>query len=279
MNAFERRAGRGAQVVELDEPIELVDIDTLAPRFAEALRQASERRLLTLYDTVADGLSKSFPALAEAGKDQLDVLIRVAELVGLGGLDLDEPLADPDDEALAQRIAWREPASWATLSLLWAVTESAPATIGTFDWAQAAYAGKKPRGGSSLPEDDEQQALLFAAEALAGSPALTAGCALVVRKAAYLLAAADGRVCAQALSPIALVQSRGDTGGAEIELEAEDRVWVAEGERGFTPHGDREEFEGVLRMSSAGGLSLQSDTHTVEVVPGLTLLFEGDARE
>jgi hypothetical protein len=279
MNTFERRAGRSAQVVELDEPIELVDIDTLAPRFAEALRQASERRLLTLYDTVADGLSKSFPALAEAGKDQLDVLRRVAELVGLGGLDLDEPLADPDDEALAQRIAWREPASWATLSLLWAVTESAPATIGTFDWAQAAYDGKKPRGGSSLPEEDEQQALAFAAEALAHSPALIDGCALVVRKAPYLLAAADGRVCAQPLSPIALVQSRGDTGGAEIELEAEDRVWVAEGERGFTPHGDHEEFEGALRMRSAGGLSLHSGTHTVGVVPGLTLLFEGDARE
>jgi hypothetical protein len=256
-----------------------IAIDNFAPRFAEALRRASERRLLTLYDEVADRLSKSFQELAGAGEEQLEVLSRVAKLVGLGELDLDEPLADPEDEALAQRIAWREPSSWATLSLLWALTESAPTTIGTHDWAQAAYSGKKPRGGSSLPEEDEQQALLFAAEALAGSPALTAGCALVVRKAPYLLAARDGRVSAQALSPIALVQSRCDAGSGEIELEAEDRVWVADGEHGFTPHGDREEFEGALRMRSAGGLSLQSDTHTVGVVPGLTLLFEADALE
>jgi len=31
-----------------------IAIDNFAPRFAEALRRASERRLLTLYDEVAD---------------------------------------------------------------------------------------------------------------------------------------------------------------------------------------------------------------------------------
>jgi hypothetical protein len=279
MNTFEQQAGHSAHVVELDEPMERVDIDTLAPRFAEALRQASERRLLTLYDTVADGLSKTFPALAEAGAEQLDVLSRVAGLVGLGGLELDKPLADQDDEALAQRIAWREPASWATLSLLWAITESAPATVDPFDWALAACAGRKPRGGSSLPEHDERQALTFAAEAVAHSPALIDGCALVVHKTPYLLAAADGRVSAQPVSPIALLQSRSDMSSADIGLEAEDRVWVADGERGFTLHGDREEFEDALRMNSAGDLSLENGTHAVSVVPGFTLLFEADARE
>jgi hypothetical protein len=276
MNTSGYRTSRGAQLVELTRP---VNIDTLAPRFAEALRHGSERRLLTLYDGVADRLSSSFPEFQSAGGEQLEVLERVAELVGLAELDLDAPLTDPEEEALAQRIAWREPASWATLSLLWALTERTSRRVCAHDWAQTAYEGGKPRGGSSLAEQDEQQALLFAAEALAASPALSAGCGLVVRSVPYLLVAADDRVSAQPISPIALVASRGDADGSEIELQAEDRVWVAESERGFTTHGDREEFEGGLLMRSAGGLSLGSDTHTVEVVAGLTLLYEGDVRE
>src|SRR5438105_1318430 len=146
-------------------PVE-VEVTALPRSFVMAFERASERRLMALYDAVASELSEHFRALRTAANGQIEVLNKVAELVGLEGLDLDEPLADEASEAWAQRVAWRSAARWTVLTLLWTLVERREQTMTPDDWAEAATAhdGKRPRSASSLPASDESTALAVAAQ-------------------------------------------------------------------------------------------------------------------
>ena len=262
------------------------EIGELAPCFVESFYRASERRLLTLYDEVADGFGESLLEFADSGEGEFGVLSRVADLVGLHGVDLSQPLADSDDEAFAQRIAWRDTASWAVLSLLWALTHNVPTTMTSREWAEAERDGRKPRGGSSLSGSDESKALVLAAETLARSSIITGGCAMVLVRRAYVVRAHEGRIAACAGNPIALVETRSEFLSNSVELAVGDRVWLASPElvagtkdcmqfvQKFALEGSYEIVnDGVFAMTGMGKLFLNDQIRALGVVNGWALLF------
>jgi hypothetical protein len=262
-----------------DVQVARVQAEAVAPSFARSFERASERRLLTLYDVVASRLSASFEGLAAAADEQLDVLNRVAELVGLEGLDVDEPLPDEASEALAQRVAWRSAARWAVLSLLWTLVERAEQQMTSSEWAQLAreHGGKRPRSRSSLPERDEPTALGFAADALVSSPAVTQGTGMAVLGVPVVIGApAAGSVVANVVRPVALVETQSDWSATPIELSAGDRISLASGPLGFSLNGECEGTDAAtLTSKSHGVLSPDATTRVVEVARGCALLFEG----
>src|SRR4051794_24080354 len=105
-------------------PVGVVPVNSELPlRFVESFERGSDRLLHAMYDEAAPALSKRFQDLREGGSGQLDVLSRLAELVGLAEFAGDRPSDNADDEAFAQRIAWRSTARWAVLGLLWTLAE------------------------------------------------------------------------------------------------------------------------------------------------------------
>jgi len=257
-----------------------VVIGELAPCFVESFEQGSDRLLHIMYDEVAPALSDEFGELLEAGSGQLDVLSRVAELVGLSGLAVDRPLDDANSEALAQRIAWRSTARWAVLGLLWTLAEQLP-TVGWSDgeWANAVLdgSGVRPRSRSGLPRKDEQIALTLAAGRLLGSLTGQRGRALLLHERPVAVWVRDeAGVAASEVRPIALVESAGELSRREAKLTKGDRILLAaaEEEEGFALAGDHDRTDGILTMRDDGWIALDPDTCSLPVVQGLSLLFE-----
>ena len=250
-------------------------IDQFDARFVNSFEQASERRLRVLYDDVAPKLREQFEQLASAGKGQVEVLNSVAKLVGLEELDVSKPLADEASEAQAQRIRWRSTARWAVLSLLWALIEHLPNAMAPGDWATAR---RKPRSRSWLPSADEPLALDVAAKSLTSSLAATNGSGMVVLDLPVVIRAGDGcRVVANAVRPVALVETSSDRSSTSIELMPGDRIWRAGPEGGFFSVEAESEPTGPLdlEITSGGQLKLDAQTRAIDVVKGFTLLYEG----
>jgi hypothetical protein len=261
-----------------------VPLRAFAPGFAKSFERASERRVRTLYDIVARTLSVRFSGLAAAATDQLDVLNSIGALVGLKGLDVDQPLADEAGEELAQRMAWRTAARWAVLSLLWALVDRRSEPMTYNEWAQLAseHGGKRPRSRSSLPEADEPTALGWAAHALVSSPALTEGTGMAVLGVPLVICAREGdQVLARAVRrPIALVETGNDWSAPRMELSAGDRVLLAADSQPFSLSGDYESPDDATRtLTSRGSLELEAGTQVIGVARGRALLFDGESLE
>ena len=259
-----------------------VDIKACARSFVASFEQGSDRLLHVMYDEVAPALSERFRELLEAGSGQLDVLSRVAELVGLSELAVDRPLDDADSEPLAQRIAWRSTARWAVLGLLWTLAEQLPAeSWSASDWADAMLGdnGVRPRSRSGLPgKDDEQVALAIAAERLMGRFTGQRGRALLLRDRPVVMRVRDETgVAASKVRPIALVETAGELSGREAELTKGDRILLAateDTEEGFALAGRHDSTDRILTMLEDGGIGLGRGTRSLPVVQGLALLFE-----
>ena len=256
-------------------------IDQYKRSFANIFRKGSDRCLRGLYDDeVAPRLSEAFEALSRAGDGQIEVLNSVAELVGLEGLDLSQPLPDEAAEALAQRIAWRTTARWAVLGLLWTLIDNRPEPMRWDALAEATKASDRPRGGSGLPpETDEPTALSAAARGLAESETLRDGVGILLLDIPVVLRAHDGVLATTAVRPLALVETDSDYSCMPIELKAEDWIWLAGPETGFSVEGEFNQKGDVLAMTGSGALRPDSGTHTIAVVPGAMLLFQGDVFE
>lgn len=234
-------------------------------------------------------LSQTFQELAAASDGQLEVLARVAELVGLEDLDLSKPLQDEASEALAQPVAWRPTARWVVLSLLWALPELAvvaggPVTITPSQWAQVVCDGrsKRPRGGTSLHESDEELALTTAAKSLAGLPVIKNGSgSLVLSVPLVIRGHDDGSIAAKTVRPIALVETSSELLSIPIELRAGDRVWPAERRLEDFSVGDaHQRSNGVLTMTGEGKLFADdSQVSAVGVVRHFVLLHKGQLSE
>jgi hypothetical protein len=259
-----------------------VEIKAFAPRFLASFTQGSDRLLHAMYDQVAPVLSERFHELLEASSGQLDVLSRVAELVGLPELSVDRPLDDVDSEALAQRIAWRSTARWAVLALLWTLAEQLPAeSWSPSDWANAVLGDKgvRPRSRSGLPaRDDERVALTIAAERLADSSTGQCGRALLLRDRPIVMHVGDETgIVASEVRPVALLETVGELSGREAELKKGDRILLAateDSERGLDLDGVHSHTRGILTMLEDGGIGLGSGTRLAPVAQGLALLFE-----
>ena len=257
---------------------EIRELGTFAPRFAEAFTRASERRLRALYDDIAPMLSERFHELRVGGAGQLEVLNRVARLVGLKGLDVSKPLPDDADEALAQRVGWRSPARWAVLSLLWTLVEVGPDATTPCAWADVAYRGdgRRPRSESLLSDDDEPIALALAAARLAGSPSVASGLALALLNLPVVIRAeGDTSVAAHAVLPLALLESSRTRTATSNQLAAGDRLLLADEDHRVALEGDHEAVGDMLTIT--GDARLDPATRMADIVPGLTLLYEGNA--
>jgi len=262
--------------------VESVRVDStsirLSPRFVESFERGSDRILHVMYDEVAPVLSESFQDLLEGGSGQLDVLSRVAELVGLSGFAVDGPLDNADDEAFAQRVAWRSTARWAVLGLLWTLAERCPAeSWSPNDWAEAVLdeGGVKPRSKSGLPGEDEHMALRIVAEQLLGSSIGQRGRALWLRNLPVVVEVRDeAEVAVSGVRPLALVEAAGAPSAPEIALKKGNRILLAseDVEERFDLTGERERIDDIFTMLDDGEIRLGDSS--APVVSGLLLLYE-----
>lgn len=269
--------------------IQLVEykIDEFDALFVDSFEQASESRLEVLYDEVAPTLCEQFQLLAAAGEGQVEVLNKVATMLGLDDLDVSKPLSDDASEALVQQIIWRPTARWAVLWLLWALVEHRRQPMAPGEWAAPS---RKPRTDSSLPPSDERVALEVAAKSVAISLAATKGAGLVILDLPVVIRVRrDGRIAATPVRPIGLIElSRdrssalsSDSSSAAIELKPGDRIWLAGPEgRFFSVDAEYEATSPLeLEIRASGELKLDTQTSTVGVVDDFVLLYEGNAVE
>jgi hypothetical protein len=250
------------------------------PTFRDAFSWATDRRLHVLYDAIADELSQSFKGLREAGQEQIEVLGRIANMIGLPQA-VTQPLPETEDEELAQRIAWRTTARWTVLSLLFTLAEElSDGPRSPEQWAAAVPVSERTEllGKSALPRADERLALGLAAVALhsrfAKEPSV-----LHIRGRSLLVRAVDGGVTAREVKPVALICTAGEIADGLLPLRSEDRVWPASGETELEVHGERREEEGQWTMASDGALPVGDGRAYAPVVRDVALLFERDAAE
>jgi hypothetical protein len=265
------------------ERLEVKTIGAFAIPFATAFKRASERRLRVLYDEVSPKLSEGFDELAVGGEGQLEVLNRLAEMVGLEDLDLSKPLPDEESEALAQRVAWRAAARWSILTLLWALVENQPNAYAPADWVEVATRsnGKAVRSQSGLPLSDEPLALATVAESLTESVSATDGLALALLDLPVVIRTqSGGGISAEAVRPVALIETTVDLTNLPADLAAGDRIWLAELRRGFSLEGNLDSSDtDILTLSSPSKLSLDPQIRAISVVGGVKLLIEGNSLE
>ncbi len=246
--------------------------------FQRSFEQASDRVLHILYDDIAAGLSEAFSELHEAGGSQLEVLSRVAEIVGLERFAGDRPLQDADSEALAQRIIWRRSARWTALSLLWTLVEGLPAYSGSpQEWADGALgAARKPKSTSGVPSGDERLALTIAAERLLRWFGEQGGQALMLRDRYVTIRIEGNGLAVREVCPIALVETASEVSDRAVELRRGDRVLLASRKTGFDLEGEGEiTDDDIVMMGGDGRIELDSSTRALGVIGSLTLLFEG----
>lgn len=249
--------------------------------FAEAFAWATERRLNVLYDAVADQMSTCFAELLIAGREQLEVLRRVAEDVGLDGFSPDEPLADADDEQFVQRITWRTAARWTVLSLLWTLAEEPGRARSANEWAAAVPIAERREllGGSDLPDSDELMALRITAAELVNRFA-EQNAALLIRDLCLVIgASSDTSVAATAVRPLALVCTEGSMSETQVELRPDDRVWLAGDQTDITMDGECRQAGELLTATSEATLRIERASERAPVVRDVALLFERDPAE